>query len=208
MAEAVKARPVCVTDDAFEYLVIQRGRISELSSNRTLWHEAYEHSLDLDFASIEKFLPPAADRIMDIGSGLGGIDILLARHFRQPEIWLVDGDDDSPVVILHAKTFNCMQTARRFLSRNGVASVVTMSPGMDQLAAPCDLIISLQSWCFHYAPVTYIGWAKACSKPGTILIVDVRKRYVWWRKELAAAFKEIGVAIAGEKFDRVVYQAI
>lgn len=205
--ESEKASAICVDDRAFEYLAIQRGKIADLSGDRTKWHPAYEQSLQADLKSMLPWLPPAADRVMDIGSGLGGIDILLARHFHQPEIWLLDGDDDSPVVVRHAETFNCMTTARRFLSQNHVVNVVTVSPGMEAQAPPCDLIISLASWCFHYGPHTYLEWAKACSKPGTILILDVRKQYIWWRKDLAAAFQEIGVAISGEKFDRVVYKA-
>lgn len=213
MAEALKRRTaVSVSDEAFEYLVIQRGKISEHCSDRRAWLAAYHDSLEADYDSMRPYLPAVAERVMDVGSGLGGINVLLARYFWRagmgfPDICLLDGDDDSPVMVKHAQTFNCMHTARRFLAANGLDKIVTASPGMEVQAAPCQLIISLQSWCFHYSPTTYLEYVKACAAPGCIIILDVRKRYIWWRKELAAAFKEIGVAQSAEKFDRVVYQA-
>jgi SAM-dependent methyltransferase len=196
-----------ISDEAMDYLMIQRGKLSELCSEKGKWIPAYQESLMADFLSILPFLPATADRIMDVGSGMGGIDILLARHFKQPEVWLLDGDDDSPVMTHHWETFNCMRTARQFQQQNGVASVVSISPGTEVQAAPCDLIISFQAWCFHFTPDVYLDYVKACCKPGTILILDVRKGYIWWRKSLRAAFEELAVPIQSEKFDRVVFRA-
>lgn len=198
-----------ISDEAMDYLMIQRGKLSELCSERHKWIPAYQESLLSDFRSMLPFLPTCADRIMDVGSGMGGIDVLLARYFRQPEIWLLDGDGDSPVMTHHWETFNCMRTARQFQHQNGVANVVTVSPGTEVQAAPCDLIVSLQAWCFHFSPEHYLEYVKECCRPGTVLILDVRKRYIWWRKQLAETFREIGEAKQpSEKFDRVAYVAI
>lgn len=205
--EVIEGFDVQITDDVFEYLKIQRGRIADLSSDRVRWTQAYKESLAGDFESLKPWLPSAADRVLDIGSGMGGIDIFLAKHFKQPEIWLLDGDEDSPVMVRHDQPFNCMRTARRFLALNGVSSIVTVSPGTELQPAPCDLIVSLQSWCFHYSPAVYLEWVKKCCRPGTVLILDVRKGYIWWRRDLGAAFEAIGIAKEGEKFDRVVFKA-
>lgn len=209
MAEEVMEIPradLHISDEAFDYLLIQRGRLADLGSERAKWQPAYQESLLDDFRSIQAFLPARADRILDVGSGLGGIDILLARHYHQPEIWLFDGDDDCPVMHKHAETFNCMHAARRFQHQNGVQSLVTISPGTSELPPPCDLVISLQAWCFHFSPEVYADWVRRSCHPGTVLILDVRRHYVWWRKALRDAFDEVGVALSSDKFERVVFR--
>lgn len=198
---------LAIPDDALPYLQIQRGAIANLQSDRNAWTEAYLKSLEFDFAVIKPSLPASADRILDIGSGMAGIDILLAKHFRQPEVWLLDGDDDHPVMVRHAQTFNDMGVARRFLTVNGVFSIVTMSPALELAPAPCDLIISLQSWCFHYNPETYLDYVRASTRPGTVLILDVRSDYRTWRNALRAAFREVDVIYVGRKFERVLFRA-
>ena len=206
MAEEV-APAIHISDAAFEYLMIQRGRIANLSSDRARWTPAYIDTLVADFDALQPFLPASADRILDVGSGLGGIDILLARHLHNPEVWLLDGDDDSPVMVKHAQTFNCMRTARRFLEQNGVSDVVTISPALEQQPAPCDLIVSLQSWCFHYAPAVYLDFVRSCCRPGTVLAIDVRRDKPMWQNQLDQVFTAQGVAMQGDKYDRRIYKA-
>lgn len=196
-----------IRDEAFQYLAIQRGKIAEHASDRVRWTQAYIDSLMADFTGMLPHLPKAADRILDVGSGMGGIDILLAKHFHQPEVWLLDGDDDSPVMVKHAQTFNCMQTARRFLTMNGVLNIVCSSPGMEVQPAPCNLVVSLQSWCFHYNPEVYLPFVLACCVPGTILILDVRKDYKTWYRVLEAKLRRIETIYSGAKFERVVFRA-
>jgi hypothetical protein len=114
------AAEMIVSDEAFAYLAVQRGRINDLRHDRAAWQGAYEASLAEDMADLEPWLPERCTAILDIGSGLGGIDVHLARHYIAPELWLLDGDAGLPPVIEAAVPFNDMSAARRFLGAHGI----------------------------------------------------------------------------------------
>lgn len=199
-----------VEDSHFEYLKLQRGRISSLSGDRKAWCEAYEKSLDDDMASMASHLPERCRSVLDIGSGLGGIDVRLNRHYGGGvHVRLLDGTEDEPVVSLHNTTYNSMQVAADFLLKNGVEYFACYSARNAVSAPPdgstYDLVVSLQSWCFHYAPDLYLPFVKARCKPGTVLILDVRADKPMWREQLRAAFTEVGYALIRRKFNRLVF---
>lgn len=50
----------------------------------------YGEELTQTFAQIKPFLPRTAKRILDIGSGMAGIDVLLGRHYPDATIHLLD----------------------------------------------------------------------------------------------------------------------
>ena len=196
-----------ISDEAFAYLKIQRGAISNLSNDRKAWEAAYARSLLGDFGTMQKWLPEKCGAILDVGSGLGGINILLSRHYGgRPAIWLLDGHFDEPEVKAHDQTFNSMAHARAFLRDNGTTLKGTTSGGDARGGKAFDLVISIQAWCFHFAPGEHLPFVKSTTQPGATLILDVRKGRDDWRKELSEAFTEIGVAVSPPKFDRVVYR--
>jgi SAM-dependent methyltransferase len=199
-----------ISDEAFQYLRIQRGAISDLSNDREAWEKAYRRSLLGDFGTMQKWLPEKCGAILDVGSGLGGINILLSRHYGgEPEIWLLDGESDAPTVQRHNQTFNSMDAAFRFLEANSTDMFgYFSSEGRKRVsvASGFDLVISLQAWCFHFAPVEYLTFVKRSLAPGATLILDVRKDRKEWREELRDAFTEVGVAVSPHKFDRVVFK--
>lgn len=116
----------------------------------------YPGSIAADYLHILPFLPNRVDRILDIGCGMAGIDVLLKRHYPDAELWLLDGDGDEPRNGWN-KTLNAFSSraaANELLALNGVTAdrwldVNTKEP----LAA--DLIISLASWGYHYPLSTY-----------------------------------------------------
>jgi hypothetical protein len=67
--------------------------------------------------------------VLDVGSGLGGIDVLLNRHYLATagnplEVALLDGIDDMPEVSFHDRTYNDMAVAIDFWSRTA-SSIAT-----------------------------------------------------------------------------------
>jgi hypothetical protein len=118
----VTTPPIVVSDEALPYLVAQKGRLQPLAHDRDAWLMGYRQALDRDFALIRPHLPaPMLDhavRVLDVGSGLGGIDVLIERHYRDAgtgaQITLMDGVADPPVMELHRKTFNDMASRRAF----------------------------------------------------------------------------------------------
>lgn len=202
----MKFEPV-IDDSHFAYLAIQKGRLDGLRHDRAAWEIAYSEALVACFASIEKFLPGKVSSILDVGSGLGGIDILLDRHFGgDVRLCLLDGLDDPPVMQSHAQTFSNSRVAADFLRKNGVAGdIVYIPPGVGE-PVRCELVVSFGSWCFHYPPEHYLEFVDDCCVWGTILILDVRKDRPAWRRALEARFRPIGVALHSKKFARTVWR--
>jgi len=65
----------------FAYLVNQHGRVAHERNDFARWKQAYESSLLAQYLSVQSFLPSQCGSVLDIGSGLGGIDIHLSRHY-------------------------------------------------------------------------------------------------------------------------------
>ena len=196
-----------VGDDHFAYLALQKGSLDHLKGDREAWRVAYRDSLLEQFASVKPFLPKNVTSILDVGSGLGGIDILLSRHFGDhPRICLLDGIDDHPVMTRHAVTFSNSHVAFRFLRENGVkGDLVAIAPEVGEPVS-CELVVSFGSWCFHYPPELYLDFVDQCCCFGAVLILDVRKDRPAWLAMLQKKYRQIAVAHHGRKYSRRVFR--
>lgn len=199
-----------VTDAAFPYLVLQQGRLDHLKADRAAWEAAYAEKMAALFEDIRPFLPAACARTLDVGSGMGGINALIARHYGgEVRVALLDGYADAPVMARHAETFSHFAVAAVFLQANGVRHISGLTPDYAQAGQPpltaFDLITSFGSWCFHYPPAVYLPFVTAHCHPDTMLIVEVRNDRPEWLDALMgpdAPFMPIGAGEAAEKFTR------
>lgn len=212
MGQEVIHPPIVVTDRAYPYLRIQKGGIpAELA--RGAWEERYRQSLADDFAGIRPYLPERCNLVIDIGGGMGGIDILIARHYPSrwgPLVRILDGVADKPVMSLHRETFSNTIAAEQFLRTNGVSRRTFLSPmsaKTEATPAKADLIISLGAWCFHLPPEEYMSYVMKACQPGTVLILDVRKDKPEWRAAIGEPFPRRAVILDRPKFERVVFHA-
>lgn len=198
-----------ITDEAIPYLTVQRGAIHDLRLDRAAWTEAYLASIEKDFASMRPWLPERCNALLDVGSGLGGIDARLNQHYGgDVAVTLLDGIADPPIVESHSQPFNDMGVAERFLRANGVRVFDSYGP---ELGEPrlFDLIISIASWCFHFPPSTFLPFISACCHRETVLIIDVRRDKPEWLVELSEgmrARRPIAVNFA-RKFVRYAFLA-
>lgn len=206
-----------VSAAAFQYLRIQKGSLDEYAHDREEWHRRYEDDLVRQFQSIAPHLPARCGQMLDVGSGLGGIDVLVRRYYTRdggacPFVCLVDGIADPPCMTLHRETFNDMEVARAFQEDNG------LPPGRLSCIAPehfaahgaqakADLVMSSGAWCFHVAPMVYLQAVLRTTAPGATLILDVRSTKDSWRRELEARFHEVAIAAQKPKWRRIVYRA-
>jgi SAM-dependent methyltransferase len=203
---------VIVSDTQFEYLRLQKGSLSELSHDRARWQDAYESDLRKTYSEIQPFLPHPCWGVLDIGSGLGGIDILIARHYADdpPYIHLLDGEADAPVMRVHRRTFNNMSVARDFLTMNGVRRdrFGYFTTATENLPRPYDLVLSLGSWCFHYPPDAYLPllFGGGGLHMDSVIIVDVRNRKPDYERQLATFLKRVAVLRETPKYTRSVYR--
>jgi hypothetical protein len=116
----------------------------------------YEGSIQADYKHILLFLPVQVTRILDIGCGMAGIDVLLKRHYPDAELWLLDSDGDEQRNGWNKSlgAFSSRSAADELLALNGVKAdrwidVNTKEP------LKADLVISLASWGYHYPLSTY-----------------------------------------------------
>lgn len=200
-----------VSNEAFSYLVIQRGALSDLSPDRAAWEDAYRESILSDYESMVPWLPETCSAFLDVGGGLSGISIPLSRHYGgTPYIAILDGMQDLPEAITHDRTFSNFLVASNFLAENDIEADEFISPlGIEngkELSEQMDLIISLQAWCFHIPAETYIPFVKKSANPGATLILDVRRGRDDYISDLRREFSEVGVAVDGKKFRRMVYR--
>jgi SAM-dependent methyltransferase len=186
----------------FEYLAIQRGEVSDERHDFRSWKSAYERSLLRIFSSIRNALPNRCDSVLDIGSGLGGIDVLLARHYGGLHVCLLDGIDCEAHVHRHAEPFSNREVALDFQARNGNTDVAYCWPMPP--TRTFDLIVSFAAWCFHIEPARYIDAVKAAMHDGTVLIFDVRSRSDW-HDELRAAFGRPVILHQEQKYFRMAF---
>lgn len=194
-------------------LQMQRGKINNLRHEPLSWAQAYRQDLQREFELLRPWLPQPCKKMLDVGSGMGGLDILIQRYYNWGrggcESWLLDGsvctDIDPELEHDHDMPFNDAQLTFDFWRMNAV-KVPVYVPADNPVIPPdvfFDLIISTQSWCFHYAPSTYLSLVNAHSHDRTWLMVDVRKRGDWLH-ELAKHWTVDKVLIETEKYVRLL----
>ena len=186
----------------FEYLAIQRGEVSDERHDFSAWKVAYERSLMRIYASIRSSLPDRCASVLDIGSGLGGIDVLLAKHYGRLDVCLLDGLDDEALVHRHAEPFSNREVALDFQAKNGNLDVTYCWPVPPPRTF--DLIVSFAAWCFHIEPARYIDAVKAAMHSSTTLILDVRSR-TDWHDQLRAAFGRPVILHQEQKYFRMAF---
>jgi SAM-dependent methyltransferase len=142
--------------------------------------QAYKASLAEDYWMILPFLPAQCDSILDIGCGMAGIDLFLYIHYcKQVQLQLMDGTGDAIVKFgfnAELQPYNHLGIAQKLLLMNQVDKKdIHFHPTDPKLTIPCDLLVSLLSWGFHYPASTYCELAKRSLKTGGTLVLDVRK---------------------------------
>lgn len=167
------------------------------------WELAFRRSIWEDWCQIMPALPDYAPvSALDIGAGMGTIDILLDVHYRayapgHPSSFvLVDGAYDPPEPVKSWKTHSNREAALFQLGANGVANAMYLEPA--DLARPThlgkfDLILSMGSWCFHYEPNTYLDQVLPLAHADTVFILDLRKDRPHWLEQLSGRLEQVRV---------------
>lgn len=123
--------------------------------------------------------------ILDIGCGLGVLDLFLWHELNKPKLYLLDKtwvDENIWYLFTNKAAFyNSLELTNQFLVRNDVTreSIRTLNASDDFnipiKANSVDLIVSSLSWGFHYPLSTYMDGVQRVLREDGIIIVDTRK---------------------------------
>lgn len=172
--------------------------------------EFYANRVHEEYIQLKPWLPDKATRIVDIGCGLAGIDVHLARHYPRAMIDLVDGQGD------HSNRVMGYNDGTQPWANVGLAVqlVEANAPGAKvrgNLADPnalferCDLMLSFKSWAHHYPVQRYLPLAKRSVVKGGTVILDIRSGTDGKQQLEAAGFEARGVVLSKPKCDRIVF---
>lgn len=136
--------------------------------------------MEFEFEMIKPFLPKECRTILDVGAGLGGIDVLLSKWFNSPKIYLFDRDYESPKVVYGYERgeafYNSFDATESLMGANKIKNyeMISTENGFPDLK-DIDLVISILSWGYHYKIETYLDEVFNVLKPGGRLIIDIRE---------------------------------
>lgn len=197
-----------VPDRVFAYMSAGRAELGTTRFDKYAERMKYEH------ASIVDWLPNQCYSVLDIGCGLGGIDIELARKSGTGITHLLDGDgtgERKNGLKDAGKPWGDVFIAHDFVRANVSPShMISTHYPWHAFLDKVDLIVSIRSWAHHYPAETYIELAKTALLPGGRVIVDVRHPRKGDTKHGTQVFEEqgfrfLGVCAVGPKCSRIVY---
>lgn len=198
-----------ISDEAFKYLYVQHGKVSDsLKGGRIAWEKAYADSLASTMNQITPFLPISAKNVLDVGSGLGGIDMRIRKQVHAKEVFLLDGADYPAEVERHAIPFNSHTVTQQFWADNGTYTPSCIE-SMEQFPekAKINLLVSFASWCFHFPPDAYLYDIIRHLHRNAVVILELRADRDDWYNELCDAFRCTGKTIqTTNKSKRIVWK--
>lgn len=193
----------------FEYLAVQCGPIAHLLGDDPAWRAAYESYIETVFESLRPALPEKPFALLDVAGGLSGIGARLNAHHGKLLVAVLDGRAFPPEVVRHSMPFNNATVTQNFLRANGVKMQMFYDP-TDPIEEKYDIVISIQGWCFHFAPDVYMDRVYDAMNKDAVIVVDVRRDKPEWEGVIAHRFggprNFLGLVAEGPKWRRVAYR--
>jgi len=131
--------------------------------------------------TFKNFLPKNCKNIMDIGCGLGIINILLNKFYNDnTSFYLLDKNRiDNKIKYgfsSNYESYNDLNETKQILLENNINenNLFFFDVEKDiQIDSKIDLVISLKSMGYHYPLETYLQLLRKCCNENTIFIFDV-----------------------------------
>ena len=134
-----------------------------------------------EFETFKNFLPNSVNNIMDIGCGLGIINIYLNKFYQtKPLFFLLDKNRIDRKIKYgfssNYESYNDLKETKNILLENDIDGSCLYLFDVEkqiQINKKMDLVISLKSMGYHYPISTYIELFRNCCTKDTIFIYDV-----------------------------------
>jgi len=167
--------------------IFTRFLINFINSDINKINKRFYDDMNNEFDEIQKFLPKSAENILDIGCGIGAIDIFLNKYYNNlSKFHLVDKNYISKKIVYgfsrsETEGYNNLYTTKNFLLANKVdeKNICIYDIDKDKLSEiNYDLVISLVSWCYHYPLETYLSYLRQSTHNKTIFIIDIAEEFI------------------------------
>jgi ubiquinone/menaquinone biosynthesis C-methylase UbiE len=172
--------------------------------------EAFVANMESELQSMRGHFPSCVENLLDIGFGIGGIDVLLHKEVKPKKMYLLDKNKTENSIWYgfqkQGAAYNSLEEADHLLEANGISKSDYVFINIDSQPFPdttFDLIVSIISWGFHYPVSTYINEVKKSLSANGVLIIDVRKD-TDGEKALRNVFSNIEVIQETSKHKRIV----
>ena len=134
-----------------------------------------------EFKTFKNYLPNSPENIMDIGCGLGIINIYLNEFFeKKPVFFLLDKNRVDRKIKYgfssNYESYNDLNETKNILLNNNIdTNCINLFDVEKQflITKKMDLVISLKSMGYHYPINTYIELLRNCCTKDTVFIFDI-----------------------------------
>jgi len=138
-----------------------------------------------EFEDMAPHLPKSPNNILDIGSGLGMINLFLNNYYKKLiKFTLIDKNFVSKKIKYgfssNYESYSLLNETKLFLVNNGLKNEQINLINADDaynLNIKFDLIISLISMGYHYPLNNYLKILRNCSHLETVFIFDIAEEY-------------------------------
>ena len=161
--------------------------ITRFFLNPKLISRAYYKIMLEEFLTIKKFISSNDKFFLGIGSGIGGLELLINQNFKDKNYYFIERNYVSKKVkygwggIVNKEAYNDLELQKNFLKINNMNENQINIYDYDKDDLPeikFDVIISLFSLDYHYDFDLYIEYLKKISKSDTKIIFDtIRSDY-------------------------------
>ena len=143
--------------------------------------EKTEHLFKYELETFKSYLPKNINSIMDIGCGLGIINIFLNKIYQNNlDFFMLDKDKIDRTIKYgygeNYESYNDLKETKNILCKNGIKENKIHIKNVDKKIAinsKIDLIISLKSMGYHYPLENYLNLLKDICTKETEFIFDV-----------------------------------
>jgi hypothetical protein len=207
---------IVIPPEARPYAELQVGELDNFR-DKPDWERLVDDLAQSRYDSIKEFLPIECHNILDIGGGVGVMDVPIMKHYYPvPKLAVLDGVWwEVGDKIKHDIPFNSPKATNELLQANGLRLETYITPSIagawkecPVVFEPFDLIVSFAAWGFHFSPATYLDFVMQYSHPGTRIVLDLRNGKEDWQEILQQQFKLISLAHSARKFKRFVYERV
>jgi hypothetical protein len=182
----------------YEETVKEQSKIDNLDIEM-----GYYKTVRKSFDRIKSHIPSHTKSILDIGSGIAGLNIYLWHLLKKnnPQIYLLDKTRSEKKIwysfSVNGAFYNSLLLAKKNLILNGIPSnkinlIEAPANGTIKKLKNIDLIISTISWGYHYPVDLYIDSVISIMAKNGTLILDVRKN-IGGLESLASKFNHISI---------------